>query len=758
MTCVESEGRNSEQRNDLQLDDQAAQLETPASAPREPDVAEYVQDSLASLTPMPVQNDLFSVDTSMDAFGFPDFFGHIMMPDMVDCGPVTEAMMPPDVSNFTQDVNLDALDFDFTFLASGLTRPSTAQGFRDEPPQTGNQAPTPQSDVQLRSEAFENSPWSWNHWIPPRNHHAFTGQEELNVREDRVSSSHQHVSPNVERAAHCDLDVDARDRMIRVVTQVASSRLAIPSFPSLQLLEDLIDVFLLQDGNAIDSIVHAPTFSSQKTKTELLLAMVAGGSKYIALEPVWKMGLVIQEVVRLAVADVFESDNSTTRAIELQQAYLLWLDVGAWSGFRRKTEIANSFVQPLTTMLTWSHSFTKFRYKDFAPLASDSDDAVNAKWRSWLDQEARKRLVLRVFLQESRCALANVQTPLLSPAQLMLPLPASLGLWRAPNAHAWRNTYLMEQPPSQQSIPSVMETFGDISALDSMASYVDKSLCLLTACHALAHEVWHFRQEAKLLSNWHSQGRRDRWLAHVNRQRGILDNLTSLSAYCDMDENTSSEILFTIEFLTMSLHVSMEDIQAFSGKLGEQEARKAFPILRAWSEDAESRVAVWHAGQVFKVARTFEKTKLRDFYAVALYQATLTLWVYGMVTSNAARKSGEKTPTQVGRKSTTTNGSLDSGFCQGSRVYLDDSKDKTAKSFKLLGQGVPGVRSVAWENADPQSWNARDDFCPLQSSKRLMKVAGDLLRDNFPGSQNGLPPLVNNLANLMNDLGKLSGK
>ena len=89
-----------------------------------------------------------------------------------------------------------------------------------------------------------------------------------------------------------------------------------PSFPSLQLLEDLVDVALLQDSYAIDSMIHTPLFEPKKTRTELLLALVSKGAGFVALPPIWRMGLVLQEVVRFAVGEAFEKDNSATRELQ----------------------------------------------------------------------------------------------------------------------------------------------------------------------------------------------------------------------------------------------------------------------------------------------------------------------------------------------------------------------------------------------------------------------------------------------------------
>ncbi|USW59443.1 hypothetical protein Slin15195_G127620 [Septoria linicola] len=489
MDCVESDARSTAQEDISRssiLVDPTAQLATPLSIPRGHEDYLLSNSTLANLTPFPVGREVFANTASMSDYGFPDFFEQIMMPDVNN---ITHAQiqMPPDVSNFAQDINLDGMEFDFSFLASGLTRPPTPQGHHEEDPRADQDSDT---SARLRSEAFKKSPWSWNHWIPERNHNAFTGQEEINVQQNGINADDQHVSPGIRRSMHCELDHEARDRMIRMATKIAHSKLAMPSFPSLQLLEDLIDVFLLQDSNAIDTFVHASSFASRETRTALLMAMVAAGARYVALPPVWKMGLVIQEVVRLALAEVFESDNSSTRDIQPLQTYLLWLDVGIWSGFRRKTEIASSFLQPAVTMLTWANAFTRSRYQDITPHQDDNEEELYQKWRAWIQQEGLKRLVVHTFLHDSQVAATHLKNRLVSPSQMLLAVPMTLDLWFAPNAQAWRNLWLLRNPPTQSTMPSLMDVFTNLGSLDALTGSVDKSLCILAACHALAHGVW----------------------------------------------------------------------------------------------------------------------------------------------------------------------------------------------------------------------------------------------------------------------------
>lgn len=219
----------------------------------------------------------------------------------------------------------------------------------------------------------------------------------------------------------------------------------------------------------------------------------------------------------------------------------------------------------------------------------------------------------------------------------------------------------------------------------------------------------------------------------------------------------------------MKLHVSLDDIQLFTGRAGEEEARKVYPLIRAWTEESESRTAVWHAGQLFRVARSFEKTRLRDFYAVAVHHAALTLWVYGMVVSNTSRQSGLQTPvgqspfnhqTPSGQRSRQQQVPANIVAANSSRkkLYLDGHDEKAGRAFAQLRLGVPGLQRTTKKAPEAGSGTATLPglFCPLYDSKGVMSVAASVLRGNFPRSREGLPPLVENLASLMDELGKLS--
>jgi hypothetical protein len=158
---------------------------------------------------------------------FPEFFEHIMMP-FDGSGSADHVVRPPDVSNYTQDLNFGAADLDFSFLDNPAAwTPMPFQEMQTEVPesQQANTGRTPSSEAGPRSEALKRSPWSWNSWIPPRGVGAFSEHAELNVREDRVNAADQLTSPSSRQISHCSLEQRDRDQMIRIVTKCTVHKL-----------------------------------------------------------------------------------------------------------------------------------------------------------------------------------------------------------------------------------------------------------------------------------------------------------------------------------------------------------------------------------------------------------------------------------------------------------------------------------------------------------------------------------------------------
>lgn len=59
----------------------------------------------------------------------------------------------------------------------------------------------------------------------------------------------------------------------------------------------------------------------------------------------------------------FEVDNTLTRSLKQQQAYALILQIGLWSGDKRRVEIAESCFQPVVTVSSRNRITSPFVYK-----------------------------------------------------------------------------------------------------------------------------------------------------------------------------------------------------------------------------------------------------------------------------------------------------------------------------------------------------------------------------------------------------------
>ena len=107
------------------------------------------------------------------------------------------------------------------------------------------------------------------------------------------------------------------------------------------------------------------------------------------------------------------------------RTFLLELIVGMWSGVSRKMEIAESFLQPLVTMIRRGGRLRRSTWKEIAPSAEDAGSALEAKWQEWVHQESYLRLIYRLFELDRQSSMALLKPPLMTYSEMHLPLPSS---------------------------------------------------------------------------------------------------------------------------------------------------------------------------------------------------------------------------------------------------------------------------------------------------------------------------------------------
>lgn len=256
-----------------------------------------------------------------------------------------------------------------------------------------------------------------------------------------------------------------------------------------------------------------------------------------------------------------------------------------------------------------------------------------------------------------------------------------------------------------------------------LSSQADIGLTTTVIVHGYWGQIWSLIEARKFFPD--SKRTHQLWL-HTSHTE-IYQDMCSLLSLVPSLIPDCTEVLLIFELFQMILHVTLEDLQRFAGKFGEEEARKANESFAIWATTQEARIAIWHAGQVLRAARQLSPAKLRGFTAIAVYFAALALWIYGIML-------GSMTPSP-----------------NRSPVILNDEESIIIKHFRSSGQGTPGLE-LTNNNVDQGR-----EFVELSDTDKILNVAREIYRNNFPVVDGPLPPLVDNLGNLLRDLGDLPG-
>lgn len=75
----------------------------------------------------------------------------------------------------------------------------------------------------------------------------------------------------------------------------------VPAFPSLDLLNYLLQAHFVHGERKFDSWLHMATFEPDEVIPEVLGGAIANGATFISDPSIWQFGLALQEVVRIAV-------------------------------------------------------------------------------------------------------------------------------------------------------------------------------------------------------------------------------------------------------------------------------------------------------------------------------------------------------------------------------------------------------------------------------------------------------------------------
>ncbi|KAL5041177.1 hypothetical protein BDW71DRAFT_13821 [Aspergillus fruticulosus] len=660
---------------------------------------------------------------------FPAFFEQVMMSSDLCSTAAPGVQQPRGVFDFMCDPGFASSDVGL-FGSDILMDLDRILEYNPSPSPTAadQEVSTEEESTKQRVAAFRKSLWLW---VPEKNQNGFSEDGQIPLRDGDMTASISSLHKSRLEALNIrgKLTQQMRDNIFQLVLSTGGSRLSVPSFPTAESLDALIKIGISKRTET-DAWIHPYTLYRQNSRPELLAALVAAGCVCSAIPSVGKAGVLLLEIVRVSLAHLVESDNSVLRDLQYFQASMMWLDIGIFCGYKRKMQIAESHLQPLCTALRRAGAFDRSFYSQAQPVHAFGNGSVEDAWLQWIQQESLKRLAYHLFEHDVEAAAAMNRPALTSYAEFTVPFPSARDLWLAPTAAAWKELLETKYSHAISSNLSLRDLLADPSILTDLPTNVDTGVVNSALLHGLMSQVWMFRQQASLMdSPTDARAVTRLWLK--SRQDDL--SLSIKTAREGIANAPPVATLFS-EFAMMHLHVELDSIQRFAGQFGEMEARREYPKLREWAFTKEARTSIWHAGQVLRAARLVLPFQLRGFDSLAIYHATLVLWVFGLLWCGEKQRDNSTNP---------TNGH------PNQLVRLDGPETELTKALINRSVGQPGLTLHSASSGDSAV------FCPLTSPRLVMDVGRQVFETNFQGATDYLPPLVENLRNLIRELGSL---
>ena len=199
-------------------------------------------------------------------------------------------------------------------------------------------------------EAFQRTPLHYN----PASSESLFLDEALNVADVEAqileSASTTDALQRLPIGIRNRCGAQLRDAVLLLAQTDSTFPIGVLSFPSAESLDVLLQHFLHQQMLTSCSFIHVPSFDPRSCRTELLSVMIASAASRFDNPQIAKMGLALQERIRVAVHKAFNRDGALARALDMAQASILWIETGLWSGVGRMMEVAESAAYNVPTV------------------------------------------------------------------------------------------------------------------------------------------------------------------------------------------------------------------------------------------------------------------------------------------------------------------------------------------------------------------------------------------------------------------------
>ena len=204
------------------------------------------------------------------------------------------------VFDFCNNNNIELDDLDFCMIDQWNLMDNGGASNQTMPHLAGM---LPHADVIDISELRQNlvgiwttSPW---HWLPSSQDSGYQEQSNIAISSGDVAPTKLH---QIDRVIDQKLDSSLRDRVLVIVlesctTPAMASRIA-TSFPSAEVMDSLVHIFLASHACSGSSWIHMPSFRMITQWPDWIAVAAAAGGILTSVPTLRKFGLALQEAVR----------------------------------------------------------------------------------------------------------------------------------------------------------------------------------------------------------------------------------------------------------------------------------------------------------------------------------------------------------------------------------------------------------------------------------------------------------------------------
>jgi len=381
---------------------------------------------------------------------------------------------------------------------------------------------------------------------------------------------------------------------------------------------------------------------------------------------------------------------------------------------------ATSYV--LVTMMRRGGRFRRMGYSFSTTL--DPSANLQEEWKRWIGLEGFKRLSFRLLTFDTQLSTAVLSGPLISYAEMQLPLPEHEAIWSASSAERWMMLSRSKVTSFDEKRPSLVDIINEIDQLSMFRAVIDERIANEAMLSASWGLVWEYNQSHSVQR---AGLRATNSLVMGSRYDELLKMMQRFKISIGSSVVNSVEFPVRLESTLMRLHISLDDVQLFAGIDGISESSRVYPALKEWAMSQYARKTVWHAGQIMKAVKGYSHAQLLGPPAIHVYHAGLALWVFGMLSGNSGGVCDD---------------SMRSNLLPQQPVWLDGHETVETHHFVTMGRGRPCISGPRSSRGDGQTLSAY-----LDTPSAVVDVVLDIIHCNYQGAS--MPRLIENLVQIL---------